>query len=224
MKDIVKKSYTLLIENAKEIALLCFPFLVLHIANELVGSMAKTTLIRYATYTIDLIIKAVFIPSLLIFFATIIRKKQQGIKNTVYNGMVYAPYILVTYIIITSPAIIFALSNQYMNLAFSLTFFIVYMFFIIKTSFTSQLIVFEEFKPFDAIKNSFKFTENYSTTIIFSVIIASLPFVILTTLISRSESLAFIYYILSFVTHLVVETTLFVVYYKSYQARNPIKA
>ena len=170
-------------------------------------------------------------PVIIVFISLAIYNKSDSCKNIFIQGVLHAPYILIYLLVTVVPLLIISKVFQYFHVLAILPISIVLIYIDIKMSFTNYLIVLENNKPIEAIKNSFKYTDKYIGKIILVFITIGIPLGVIDSILSYINNNIFKSNFLTIFTIDVINNILFTifyvsffhVYYLSWIERNPEK-
>ena len=194
MKELIKNTVGFFVENINSILTISFPYLILRalINNYQYGHGGFS---GYFFSALDLIVSSIFIPIFIIFLSKIYLKKEWKPKEITRQGILYSPYILIVNLIIFLPFALLSTILNYLNSFFSLfsalLITIIFVVVSIKISFSNFLIVLENNKPLEAIRNSFVYTSDYIGKIIISALIFGIPILIFGITINMVNSQLF---------------------------------
>ncbi len=186
MKNIIQDTLKLFATNISSIIQLALPFALLIALVERAYFLFENKLFTYTLLGLETIIYSVFLPAFILLLAQSWQNSRWTTKEYVLNGITYAPYLLIVYLIIYVPFYLTIKITSELNIS-GFIYAVATALFIyvsIKSSFTSYLIVLEEDKPIDSIKNSFKFTTGKAFKIIAALLIFGGPLAILKTILS----------------------------------------
>lgn len=174
VKVILKETILLFINNFRSLIEIALPLsLAIAIVDYYSYEIERNTFLSYIYMLISTLIYFLLSSSLIIYLSQVIYDQEISPKTCIINGIIYVPYIFLVYLIIIAPPILFIklleLVNQpeLINIIF-LPAVIFFLYFVIKSAFSSYFIVLEENKPITAIKNSFRYTKGFITTLIFT--------------------------------------------------------
>nr|BAJ06951.1 putative uncharacterized protein [uncultured bacterium]BAJ06953.1 putative uncharacterized protein [uncultured bacterium] len=238
MKEILVDTWQLFTNNLVKILHISLPFLL---ATSILNGMDQhvwqnSNYLSAITPIIEQLIELSFAPIFILFLSQVVTNETSTKKQLIYNGLTYAPYIIIVFILTFVPMLAFwalelvveLITHKYSSSPFSMIFKVLLTVFVfIKLSFSNCLIVLEGNKPIESIKNSFMFTKGYELKIILSMLAFSIPilaagfvgnYILPELIINNFATSIFTYFLFTFLL-LLVQVAMFKIYCINYIER-----
>lgn len=175
MKALLKESIMFFFENIGNLIKVALPFIAMIVILDFYSSPTNgySAVVRYILWFASIVVFCSLSASLNIFLSQGIYNQTISTKDCIFGGIIYVPYILIVYLIIVGPYAAFVGIVKYFDHPTILTSILIILSVVVaylglKTSFTSYLIVLEEYKPIYAIQKSFFYTDGFILKIIFA--------------------------------------------------------